>query len=295
MKLPFFIFLICNFFFFGLAQTNNDPVYLNYSFFPSRDMNKFDEKSPYHLVEANLILPGIKLGKNTKIYTNLNYKLGSYTFENESNKFPSTLNDFRLGFIVRQPISENWEVILAPRLNLRTDYKEDLTKRDLFPSVHLLGLRTSQKNPNLVYGMGISYNNEATKNLVIPLAFLQYKSENYRIFSIIPSFAYFLMTPNENLEYGLSVNLESGLFHIKRLDEKGFPNYFSSQNITIAPTLSYQFLPKLWFNFKAGYALPGKFQVLDADFEPLEIMKENKFKGGFILNFGTSFRVEDKN
>lgn len=277
------------------AQTDNDPLYVNYSFFPSREMKDVDGSAIYNQLETNVILSGIKPSKSTVIYTNLNYKLSNYNFdETGSEVFPNQLNDIRLGFIVRQKITQNWEAILAPRLNVRTDFEEKFSKRDIFPSVHLLGLRTSPKNENLIYGLGISYNNEATKNLVIPLLFLQYKTEDFRAYTIIPSFAYFMMTPSEKLEYGLSINLESAMFHVESFSLDNSPNYLRTQNITIAPTLGYQFAKDIWFNFRAGYALPGKYQFLDADFDELPGMEENKFKGGFSAMAGVSLRVKEK-
>lgn len=278
-----------------LAQTDNDPVYINYSMFPSRDMKELDASATYSQVEANVILPGFNLGEKTKVYTNLNYKLSTYNFDDtEAGVLPEQLNDIRLGFIVRHKIAENWEAILAPRINLRTDFEEKLTKRDFFPSVHLLGIRTAKNNPNFTYGLGVSYNNEGVKNLVIPLAILQYKTEDMRIYTIIPSFAYIMMTPSPKFEYGLSVNLEAGLFHIDRFSADNSPNYLSTQNITIAPTIGYQFSKNFWLNAKAGYALPGKYHLLDADFENLPATEENSFKGGLYFSGGISLRVKEK-
>lgn len=278
-----------------LAQTDNDPVYINYSLFPSRDFKEMEGSAVYSQVEANVILPGFNLGKNTKVYTNLNYKLSSYNYEETNADYlPEQLNDIRLGFIVRHKIAENWEAILAPRINLRTDFEEKLSKRDLFPSVHLLGVRTAKNNPDFMYGLGVSYNNEGIKNLVIPLAILQYKNEDMRIYTIIPSFAYFMMTPTPKFEYGLSINLEAGLFHIDRFSADNSPNYMSTQNITIAPTIGYQFSKNFWLNAKAGYALPGKYHLLNADFDNLPITEENSFKGGLYFSGGISLRVKEK-
>lgn len=277
------------------TQTNNDPLYINYQFFPSRDLKNFDANSTYGQIEANMIFPGFNLGKKTIVYTNLNYKNSSYPWEGtESEYFPEQLHDIRLGFIVRHEIAENWEAILAPRLNARTDFKEKFGKRDIFPSVHLLGLRTSAKNPNFTYGLGISYNNEAKKNLVIPLAFVQYQQEEFRLYTIIPSFVFFMMTPSDKFEYGLSVNLEAGMFHIDRFNPEGSPNYLSIQNTTIAPTIAYNFYKNFWLNAKAGYAIPGKYHVLDADFEVLPEFEKNSFNGGFYANVGVSLRVSDQ-
>lgn len=295
MYKSFLVFFLSGLIFPLTAQTDNDPVYVNYNYFPARDMEKMEGNAVYSQVEANVILPGFNIGKKTKVYTNINYKLSNYNFKEETVDYlPEQLNDIRLGFIVRHQIAKNWEAILAPRINVRTDFSEKFGKRDLFPSVHLLGVHTSGKNPDLMYGLGISYNNEGIKNLVIPLAILQYKTENLRIYTIIPSFAYIMLTPSSKFEYGLSVNLEAGLFHIDRFSADNSPNYLSTQNITIAPTLGYRFYKDFWFNFKAGYAMPGKFQLLNADFDNLPITEDNKFKGGFYINGGISLRVKEK-
>lgn len=278
-----------------LAQTDNDPIYVNYSMFPSRDMKEVDASAVYSQVEANVILPGFNLGQKTKVYTNLNYKLSNYNFDgNDAGVLPEQLNDIRLGFIVRHKIAENWEAILAPRINLRTDFEEKLSKRDFFPSVHLLGVRTAKNNPDFMYGLGVSYNNEGIKNLVIPLAILQYKNEDMRLYTIVPSFVYFMMTPTPKFEYGLSINLEAGLFHIDRFSADNSPNYLSTQNITIAPTIGYQFSKNFWLNAKAGYAMPGKFHLLNADFDNIPVTEDNSFKGGLYFSGGISLRVKEK-
>ena len=99
---------------FVFAQTDNDPIYVNYNYFPRRDMKEANGSAVYHQIEANLFLPGIKLGKSTKIYTNLNYKSNFYNFEDtNSNIYTKHLDDFRLGFIVMTDFAENWQAISA--------------------------------------------------------------------------------------------------------------------------------------------------------------------------------------
>ena len=114
------------------SQTNNDPIYLNYSYFPKSDMDKLDNEGSLNLLEANVILPKFNLSKTTEVYTNLNYKLYSYDNEYDYEIFPDQLNDLRLGFIIRQKMAENWEMIISPRVNLRTDFSDNSTKYGVF-------------------------------------------------------------------------------------------------------------------------------------------------------------------
>jgi hypothetical protein len=279
---------------FVSAQTDNDPVYINYSFFPEREMTEIPGSSTLQMLEANVILPDFLKSEKTKIYTNLNYKYSSFENELTPDNYPGTLNDFRFGFIVRQKLKENWEAVFVPRVNIRTDFEEKFSKRDLFPGLNLLVLRTLKKNENLVYGLGVSFNNDPYKNAVIPLGFLTYKNSWVRVNTILPSFAYVLLTPSPKFEYGLSFNIDTGLFHIERFSSAASPNYFQMQNITIAPTLGYNFAGDFWLNAKAGYAMKGKFRLLDADFNELELNKENKTKSGFFASVGVSLRVKEK-
>src|SRR5690606_27227580 len=112
------------------AQTDNDPVYINYSFFPEREMTEIPGSSTYQMLEANLILPDFLKSGKTKIYTNLNYKYSSFENGLTPDHLPGTLNDFRFGFIVRQKLKENWEAIFVPRVNIRTDFEEKFSRRE---------------------------------------------------------------------------------------------------------------------------------------------------------------------
>ena len=107
-------------------------------------------------------------------------------------------------------------------------------------------------------------------------------------------FLHFMMTPSPKFEYGLSINLEAGLFHIDRFSADNSPNYLSTQNITIAPTIGYQFSKNFWLNAKAGYALPGKYHLLNADFDNIPFTEDNSFKGGLYFSGGISLRVKEK-
>src|SRR5690606_13747100 len=146
---------------------------------------------------------------------------------------------------------------------------------------------------NLSYGIGISYNNDLDKNAITPLGYLKYQHPKFRIYSILPSFAYFLFTPSEKFEYGLSYNLDSGIFHIDNLNSDT-KNYLKTSNLTIAPTIGYNFYNQFWFNAKAGYAMFRRYHLLDADFEELPGMEKNKIDDGFFAMFGVSLRMNEK-
>ncbi|HLV24084.1 MAG TPA: hypothetical protein VKY36_04830 [Moheibacter sp.] len=40
--------------------------------------------------------------------------------------------------------------------------------------------------------------------------------------------------------------------------------------------------------------MPGKYRLLDSDFEEITMTKDNSFKGGLYFNAGVSLRVKEK-
>lgn len=272
------------------CQTNNDPVYLNYTFVPNQKMKRIDASAALQIAEANLILPRINAGKKTGIYTNVNYRLSNYIFKTETETFPETLHDIRLSFIVRHQLTEKWEIILSPRANLRSDLSEQFSGYHLFPSLNILALKSSA--PNLTWGFGATYNNDLNKNVFLPLTYLKYHNSKIRIYSILPSFAYILLTPNKRLEYGLSYNLDAAIFNVNRQTTDP-QNYLKTLNVSLAPTIGYNFSKKFWLNAKLGYAMFRNFQLLNTHFNEFEITRKNRFNGGLVANIGLSMRLDN--
>lgn len=288
------LFLLCfNLFFLSLiAQTNNDSFYVNYNYFPGREMQNFDGKADYSQVEANAILPTAKFGRRVEFYTVVNYKYANYDYDNnELFYLPDQLHDFRVGIIFRYLFGPNFEGILSPRMNARTDFEEKFGSKDLFPSAYMLLIRKSASIKNLSFGIGVSYNNDLNRNSILPLGYLKYKNSWMRAYAILPSFAYVLMTPNPRVEYGLAYNLDASIFHTESIITTDTPNYLRTRNITISPTFSYNFADVFWVNTKIGYALPGDYEFLDANFDAVDFSKDNHFKSGIFLNLGVSLRI----
>ncbi len=278
---------------FLTAQTKGDPIYLNYSYYSSSEMKKIPGEASYQNMEANVIFPKFNLAKTTEVYTNIHYKLAHYEYdETLKESLPENLNDLKLGVILRHFLKNNWEIVASPQLNVRTDFSKDNRNYALFPSMGVLGLKTSNNNKNLTYGLGVSYNNDLNKDAVIPLGYLKYTHRSFRVYTLLPSFLHFVMTPSEKFEYGFSYRLESAIYHIDQISADASKNYLKASNITLAPTLAYNLHSKLWINARAGYALSRQFQVLDGDFKPLNFNAKNEFEPSFFANFGFSLRLE---
>ncbi|MBX3242042.1 MAG: hypothetical protein KIT80_13725 [Chitinophagaceae bacterium] len=275
------------------AQTNNDPIYLNYSLLPMQKMKSIDGQAALQIAEANLVLPQIKIGKKTGVYTNLNYRFSRYHYpEKMADIFPERLNDIRLSFIIRHRLSEKWELVASPRANIRSDLSQEFTRYNIFPSLNILALRSSPLNPDLVWGLGVTYNNDLNKDVILPLTYVKYRNKNLRVYSILPSFAHIILTPSEKFEYGLSYNLDAAIFNTRKWYRNEEPNYLKTLNVSIAPAIGYNFAGKFWLNAKAGYAMFRNYQFLDAKFKDIAITEKNKLKGGAVATVGISMRIE---
>lgn len=275
-----------------LSQTNNDPVYFNFSYFPSQDMTEAEAKAALKIAEASVVLPKLFSNEKLEIYTQIGYKYSHYTIETllpDKNNFG--LNDIRTGFIFRYFLSENYEIIVLPRINIRSDFKSKLDKDDFFPSFNAITLKKSTAISNLTYGLGITYNNDLNKNVILPLGYLKYQTEKFRVYAILPSFAHLSLTPKETFEYGLSYHFDAAIFHADSLSDTDAV-YLKTLNVTVAPTISYNITNNFWLNAKAGASLFRNYHFLDKDFDNLSITEKNNLKESFFATIGLSLRME---
>src|SRR5690606_6839886 len=215
-----------------------------------------------------------------------------YTIESLlSDKDNFHLNDIRVGFIFRYLLSEKYEIIVLPRINIRSDFESKLSKNDFFPSFNAIGLKKSPAIPDLTYGIGITYNNDLNKDVILPLGYLKYKTEKLRVYAILPSFAHLSLTPKETFEYGLSYHFDAAIFHV----DSQFGTdaaYLKTLNITAAPTVSYNLTGNFWLNAKAGYSIFRNYHFLDKDFENLPVTENNNLKESFFATIGLSLRMD---
>lgn len=275
-----------------MAQTNNDPVYVNFSYFPSEEMTELDSTTSLKIAEISAVLPKLLSGEKLEIYTQVSYKFSQYDLEFLlSDKDKINLNDIRVGFIFRYLLSENREIIVLPRVNVRSNFESKLDKNHFFPSFNAIGLKHSTSIQNLTYGIGITYNNDLNKDVILPLGYLKYQNNWMRIYAILPSFAHFSLTPKETFEYGLSYHFDAAIFHIDS-QFGADAAYLKTLNITVAPTVSYNLADNFWLNAKAGYSIFRNYHLLDKDFENLSMTENNNLKESFFATIGLSLRIE---
>lgn len=276
------------------AQTAGDPIYADYQLFPSVKSDKSDTKTSIQSFTANAAFPVFKTAKGLEIFGNTNFKMFDFYNKGEWKTYlPDRLYDVKLMLIARMALSEHWSLAISPQLDIRTDFSNGIKGHTLFPGISALVIKASEKTENLKYGAGISYNNDLHIDALIPLGYLNYSSEQIRIYAILPTFAHLMLSPGRKIEYGLSYNLTPAIFYFGHSDYSDTRNYFRYSTITLAPALSLNTGGDFWLNLKAGWAVSREFQILDKDYHQTELSKHNRLKSGFFAALGLSLRIAE--
>lgn len=270
-----------------LAQTHNDPVYLNLGYYSPATLKNTELKSPLRYLDAALVLPEWKWSDKTRIYLQLSYKLYSYDFTSTWLD-KQNLTDARAGFILRHNFSEQYELLFLPRLHLRTNFADHWQKRSFFPSFSGILLRHAPKISQLTYGLGLSLNNDLNRNSILPLAFLSYQTDRFRVNAIIPVYVYVTwMAMDKKLEYGWATVFDAQILYAPI--ETG--TYLKTRNILLGPAVSYAVTPKGWINVKSGWSAFRNFEVLDDRFQTLSHYENQKLSTAFFVTLGWSWRL----
>jgi len=140
------------------AQTLNDPVYLQYSHQPrvTGPGSRLSLRGGF--LEAGAAVPPLRLGRRIQLVHTLYYRntMIDQNAAHPAAPIPSSLHDVRYTTIIRTKLSERWELTTIPRLMLRSDLKQRLSGKDLFPQVVVLGNYAVRGNPNFRIGLGIA-------------------------------------------------------------------------------------------------------------------------------------------
>lgn len=274
------------------AQTAGDPIYVNYHIFSSVKSDKSDTKTSIQSFMANAAFPVLKTAKGVNIFGNANFKM--YNLHNTGDRkefLPDKLYDAKLMLIASIRLADDWTLSLSPQLDVRSDFSNGINGHNLFPGFNVLVVKKSKKTENLKYGAGVSYNNDLNINAIIPLGYLNYQSEQIRIYAILPGFAHIMLNPDRKIEYGLSYTLAPAHFYFDSSHYSAERNYLRYSHITLAPSVSINLEKDFWLNAKTGWAIAREFQILDKDYHQTDLTKHNKLKSGFFASAGLSLRI----
>jgi len=280
----------------GHAQQPTEFLSLNYYYLPQSDFKDMDGKATVNNFEASLLTPAIKLGKRTTLINGFYYRLSDYHFEELStdwNGLPTQLHDIRYSLIIRQQLSRRWTLVVTPRVNARGNFKESLSGDDLFPGATVMALHSTQGR--LRWGIGATYNNDFNHNTFMPVAGLYYATERMRLNITLPNNGQLIFTPSKKLEYGLSFNIEPGIYHLGDMTiNKNAVRYLRTLNALVSPTLSYNLAGSCWLNARAGYVLIRNYDLWDENYEARQKNMENNFDPAPFASVGLSIRLNNR-
>ena len=163
------------------SQNNVEVAYFNYAFVPQSDFKEGTGNASLTNIEGNLVTPTLNLGKKTKMNTILYYRLSQYNYDSvtlENLNLPEQLHEVKFTFLTRHTFNPNWELLLVPRLNIRSDFEVAIGNKDIFPACSAIAMRTSRNDTKFKWGFGLNYNNDFGKNSIIPILAFGFSNEN---------------------------------------------------------------------------------------------------------------------
>lgn len=272
----------------GFSQSNTEFASLNYSLLPKSEFKEGTGEVQLHHFDFNLTTPTIQLGSKTKINNIIYYRFSQYDFS-EPEVLPNELHEIKYSVLMRHSFQSNWELLLLPRISIRSDFKADLNHNDLFPALSAIAMRTSLKNPNFKWGFGLNYNNDLDKNSVIPILAFAYTHPKLRFNAYLPNNANLTFLSGKRIEYGLGFTTDPVIIHINDLESV---NYLRTLNVPVNAIFSYNLVSNVWLNGKAGFMLRRDFDLYNADFETSSDDFENQIKSAAFFQIGLSLRTK---
>lgn len=294
-RLPFrtfFFFIIVTMSFFCYSQNTNDFLTINYSTFPKSEFKSGEGKAQLSHFDFNFVTPTIQLNSKTKINNIVYYRLSNYqysSFSNSAQALPQELHEIKYSLLTRHKFNSKWELLLVPRISIRSDFKDNLNSNDLFPAVSSIVMKTSQKNERLKWGFGLNYNNDLGKNSLIPILAFSYVSDKMKFTTYFPNNASLIFLPTKKIEYGFGFTTDPILFHINTIDSI---DYLRTLNVAVHPNFSYNLTSNLWLNAKAGWVLRRNFDFYNSDFKTPTDDYENQLKPSAFVQIGLSLRTK---
>ncbi len=272
------------------SQSNADVAYFYYTFVPKSDFKEGGGNSSLRNIEGNLVTPTLILGKKTKLNTILYYRLSQFNYDSEplvTLNLPEQWHELKTTFLIRHSINSNWELLMVPRLNIRSDFEASIGTNDFFPALSTIAMRTSQNNSKIKLGFGLNYNNDFGKNSIIPILAFTYTSEKMRFTTYFPNNASVVFFSKKKMEYGFAYSADPTLVHVNTGNSI---EYLRTLNFYVHPTFACSVTSNVWLTLKVGYVVRRNFDLYTSNFETPSSDFENNLKASAFLQIGLSLR-----
>jgi hypothetical protein len=165
------------------------------------------------------------------------------------------------------------------RLNYRSQINRDASLDAIFPTVSAGYMRQSQNNKSIRWAIGVNYNNDFGKNVILPFFMFNYETEKLKFNATLPSSILLLIRNKENFHYGLNATLSSAIFQADNVP-KGKIQILNANMFAFAQIKLYK---KLWLEAKPGFTIRRDFNFLQSNFEPVPTNGSNRFDPNFVF------------
>lgn len=275
------------------SQKSFDFFNLNYAVIPNSKFKNKEGEMSLRNFDFNFATPTLKFKSKTKINNLFYYRFSNFDYRNlPTNNFqlPKDVHEIKYTLLVRYTINQKYEMLFVPRLNVRSDFKSKFSNKDVFPAVSAIFMKTSQKNDNIKWGIGLNYNNDLGKNSLLPIIAFKFTSEKTRFNAYFPNNATLILVPNKKVEYGIAFTSDPILSHINTI--AGI-DYLRTLNVNLNPTFSYNIASNIWLNLKVGIVVKRKYDLYNSNFEKPSDDFENKLKSSAYAQIGFSIRSKE--
>lgn len=177
-------------------------------------------------------------------------------------------------------------IIGNARLNFRNEMSRDLALDAVFPALSVGYMRQSQTNKFLRWALGVNYNNDFGRNVILPFAIVNYENSKLRFNATLPT-SVLLLFKQAKYNYGLNAVLTPAIFQADAPnDEK-----VKMLNVNLFAFSQIKLKDKLWLDVKPGITIRRDLSILDGGFNTIPEFGDNRIDPQFVFTAGFLYRM----
>lgn len=281
-----------------LVKAQSDTTqYKRLTSFPILSINNFMyAKSDYEtptgngnikMTEYNTSLQLAFKLKENKLYLFNKIHYGHFNFSSEFNgkNIDEHFNSLAISAGLIVVLKNRWKLFGIVTPTLASDFEKPVSSDDLLTQASVIA--TKRTNPFCEYGFGLALTTRFGRELLIPLATLTYKKNNWTTLMILPAYLSQYYEINDT-KIGIKMATFGNLYNLSNppsmkveMDKLGY------SRITIGPDFSTKLLGSFYLNFNAGLAVRNRLESINNN---QQVEMELSTKEKFFFNVGISLQ-----
>jgi len=218
--------------------------------------------------DAWLPIPPFKIG-GTSIFSNLNYRLMDFSFDNETIDDPNrigNIQEIKSMIIIRHPISSKWSILGIAMPTLATDLNKSVSFDDLILDGILGVSKKIGSESNLEIGFGVHALHSFGETLITPGISIDYRSTNNKW---LAQFYWprlnVLYNMNANTQVGLAGSIDWTRFNLKNY--RGYSgkeiDYAQFSTIHAGLQVHQRLIGGVWLQVQGGMGVLNRYELFD--------------------------------